>query len=242
MAKGEGEFDMYEDDAAMNEGSLFPLPEPLVPDLFSKPGKNKFIDFLKLYRKKNWAWISKGGRLAKTHFDTFDNVHVLMKEKKDIWLGSPHLLPMTYMDFIHEDCADYTTHESGKGDVGCDPFGCYHFMPWDDQFMDFEEFPKLRHLLLNTTTLQAGDALFIPAYWVHTVRHYPLDMRGTNVAIAFVHQREIRPESRFSSDIAHFWKKHVDGKIDLDPRLCEILGPCPPKIPNWIDVYSLKRG
>jgi len=237
-----------------SDAGLYPVPKGLEADLFSAPGESIFVDFLKAYRKKNWVWTSQGGRHARTHFDNFDNVHVVIKERKHFWLASPRYAPNMYIDFVADDCPG----RAGLVDIGCDDFGCYNFLPFHDEDLHFSRYPKLKQVKMLHTFLQPGDSLLIPAFWIHHVRHLPLkdkdkdkkrkkkkrrkkkkQKRAINVAVAFLHQRQDKPKSRFASDIYKFWRKHDEGKVTKDDFSCtnSDASSCP-----WISKNEELRG
>ena len=186
VSADERTFQLYQSKDVDANGDLAILPGALMEDLADKTQPNVFTDFLSAFSDRIWAWMSKGGRTAQSQITSADTVHVMAREKKDIWLGSPHFLPSTYMDFVADDCPSEM-----YSDFGCDEFGCFHYMPWHDQLIDAQKYPAMRRVRMNTTTLLAGDAVFIPAYWLHAEYDYPYNMKGTNIALIFTHQRKV---------------------------------------------------
>ncbi len=171
------------------EGGLGPCPDHMVEDLYPTEGESHFMDFLKRFRGKNWIWVSQGGRSAQSHFDTFDNVHVVINEKKKFYLGSPKYAPSLYLDFNENDCPGKAMNK--RLDIGCDALGCYNFLPFNDGNLDFQTYPKLKEVKLKSALLEAGDGIFIPQYWFHASEHYPKHERGRNMAVAFLRQRQV---------------------------------------------------
>mmetsp|Transcript_9073 Transcript_9073/g.14481 ORF Transcript_9073/g.14481 Transcript_9073/m.14481 type:complete len:357 (-) Transcript_9073:415-1485(-) len=197
------------------EGHLFPVPGNMVPDLYPKENSG-FIDYIKTFAMRIFAWTSKGERRASCHLGTFDNLHTMISEKKDFWIAAPKYAPHSYIDFVEQKCPG-----RGTGKHGCDSFGCYGFLPFDQENeASLREYPRLKEVETLRTTIHPGDVLLVPAFWLHGVKHYPEEAVGLNIAVAFVHQREDMPDSVFSLDIADFYQKHVDGKVTLAPESC----------------------
>jgi hypothetical protein len=135
------------------------------------------------------AWVTRGGKRAAMHFDSFENVHVMVSGAKHFRLVSPVDALAMYIDFagsaaeaeIDEVCPDH-------GTFGCDGLGCYAFVPFDASSVDVATYPRVQEAVVHTTTLEAGDALVLPSFWFHYIEHLPLDGSGRNVAVTFTNQ------------------------------------------------------
>ncbi len=192
-------------------GVVQDLPKTLVPDLFPDTDEESpFLTFMRVFQQKHWTWASKGGRTAGTHLGSFDNLHTAVVEEKLFWVASPQYALEMYSDFINDDCPGY-----GNGDFGCDGFGCYNFVPFEDFSIDLGLYPEVANVPLNKTTISPGDVLLVPAFWYHHVHHRPTEPVGLNIAVAFVQQRTMMPDSPFAADIVEFWRKHDEGKVSL---------------------------
>lgn len=162
-------------------------------------------------------WVSTGAQRAAMHFDTFDNIHVVVGGAKTLHLVSPEYAPHLYYDFAAADAeessrgADDTVCPS-YGGYGCDGLGCFAYVPFDATHVDPRRFPRVADAEVVSVTLQEGDAVVIPALWSHYIQHHPLDGGGRCIALTFTQQHKweqgatMRP---LSVDVQSVWMDRV---------------------------------
>jgi len=191
------------------------VPEKLLNDLLppkESEHSNRFTDFMREFRLKNFVWTSRGARKARTHFGTFPNLHVMISEKKTWWIASPGWSKHLYIDFVNSRCPG---DHSGGGDFGCDMFGCYQYIPFRDENFCVSDWPMAKEIKWQTTILSPGDVLLVPAFWFHNVWHHPDTPTGKNIAVTFIRQQRNMPKSRFAEDVINFYRQHVEGNVEV---------------------------
>ncbi len=147
-------------------------------------------------------WLSRGGKRASAHYDTFENLHAMVAGEKSFYLIDPVYALSLYYDFPQ------WPREAATGEgIGCDHLGCYGYVPFDADGIDLATFPRVAeipHVL--STTISAGDMLYLPSFWLHYIHHLPLRGVGRNIALTFVQQRTFAGEEEmvlpFGADIA----------------------------------------
>ena len=172
------------------------------------------------------AWVSRGGKDAAMHYDTVDNLHVLLGDAKTFDIISPVDLPHTYLDFPTQSRPDPVVRCPDRSTFGCDDFGCYGYVPFEPSDVRRDEHPLVASATVHTATLHAGDVLALPAYWLHRVRHHPLNdfqrrdleptkrqrdshgpYQGRNIALAFIRPHPSPSASPWAHDIRRWWQE-----------------------------------
>lgn len=143
--------------------------EVLVPRFLRCGYSTSYLDVSNL-------WWASGGQRSVIHSDGMDNVNCLFDGRKRIAFWHPKHKPKIESKALgwvvtEEENADAADH--GK-DVG---YGSYSGK-MDVEAMDLETYPGWSELDWYDATLEAGDCLFIPAAWYHTVASY-----GRNIAV-----------------------------------------------------------
>lgn len=93
-------------------------------------------------------WFAAPGTLTLTHFDRQENINVQITGTKRWLLFSPDQSPALY---------------ANRGGTSTALFS-----PCDIDLPDFDRFPRLADAVRLEATLEAGDAIFVPAgYWHH---------------------------------------------------------------------------
>jgi lysine-specific demethylase 8 len=107
-------------------------------------------------------WVSAKGVRTHLHYDgnCLHNLNAQVTGSKHVQLYSPAQMGKVY-PYLHANGHPYTFSRVNVEDV------------------DDHEFPLFRELEEYQGTLQAGDLLFIPAYWYHTFKH--LGAFNTNI-------------------------------------------------------------
>ena len=99
--------------------------------------------------------VVSGHKKAATHFDTFENLHVVVAGTKKFFLVSPQWARHMYVDYPPSDCAEQFGEASGAQGFGCDSLGCYGYVPFDDYAIDSTEYPLVKDVTLHVATLEA---------------------------------------------------------------------------------------
>lgn len=95
-------------------------------------------------------WMSNGGTISSVHFDTDENIMTSIDGYKETVLTEPIYSRELYVDFHNK----------------------YGLAPLDPEYVDVERYPRTadpEYLVANT---EAGDALYIPDSWWHTIFSY----------------------------------------------------------------------
>ena len=106
-------------------------------------------------------WVSRGLKDAAAHYDTVDNLHVVVADAKRFELLSPDELPNLYADFPPQTRPDAAVLCPDRSSFGCDAFGCYGYVPFDQQRVRAAEYPLVAAAAVHTATLRAGDVLVL---------------------------------------------------------------------------------
>ena len=148
-------------------------------------------------------------------YDTVDSVHVLVAGQKDFLLVGPAGFPNLYLDFpANQRPLDTELACPAAHSFGCDAFSCYAYAPFNSERVDLEAFPRVADAIVYTaTSLFPGDALLLPAFWAHSVIHYPREGGGRNVALSFVKPGAANMTTRpFSPDVLAMWQAAQRGE------------------------------
>ena len=154
-------------------------------------------------------WASNGGKKAAMHYDSFENLHVVVHGEKLFRLASPTHGEKLYLDFVpHEADEDAEVTCPASGSYGCDGLGCFGYVPFDASRVDLKRYPNVASVPVMEALLKAGDVLLLPAFWLHYIVHLPRDGGGRCIALTFTKQRDLggrglglRP---FAAEIAAF--------------------------------------
>ena len=165
-------------------------------------------ELLERFTRTPHVWVSRGEKDAAMHFDTVDNMHVVVADAKQFDLLSPEELPHLYVDFPPQTQPDAAVRCPDRSAFGCDDFGCYGYVPFDQQSVDLDEFPLVARAAVHTATLAAGDVLVLPAYWTHRVRHHLLGggAGARNIGLAFTRPHPRPSASPYAHDIQRWWR------------------------------------
>ena len=98
-------------------------------------------------------WIGNGGQRTATHYDTTHNLACVVAGTKRFTIFSPDQLPNIYI-------GSFSKTPAGAPVSVVDP-----------RAPDFEKYPRYKTALDQAVVVDvnAGDALFLPAYWFHHV-------------------------------------------------------------------------
>jgi len=96
--------------------------------------------------------MSSGGTVSVLHVDAAENLLCLIDGKKELILMEPKYAIDTYMD-----------EKTGK-EWGASPI--------DVDAVDLIRFPNVLNTKYYIATLNAGDLIYIPHWWLHQVRSY----------------------------------------------------------------------
>jgi len=102
-------------------------------------------------------WLGEAGLNTRPHYDTYDNFFVQVKGRKLVRLFSPttsgNMYPYSIEDdFFHNNSAVYISRIR------------------DTEFIDYNQFPKLKNVKCLEGIVEPGDLLFIPSGWWHEVK------------------------------------------------------------------------
>ena len=158
------------------------------------------------------VWASSGGKFAALHFDSVDNVHAIVSGEKDFLLVSPGDIEQIYLDFPANQDDQAAVACPGALSFGCDAFSCYTYAPFSAENIDaatLSRFPLIANVTVHKArSLQAGDAVLVPAFWAHSVIHYPRRGSGRNIALSFTRPGHAGLATRpFSTDIRRLWNR-----------------------------------
>lgn len=202
-------------------GSLDELDPSLLADTWwAQPFGEALWEFA-LDEGAKGLWASSGGKRAAAHYDTFDNLHVVVSGTKEFRLVAPEAAASMYVDFPLSSCPDH-------GVFGCDHLGCYAFVPFNADDVDLAVYPRVADVQVHTATLHEGDTLLIPALWFHYIIHHPLAGDGRCFALTFTQQKPWGrggvpgPRSPVAADVTTYARETVTAR-ERDPRWAEWL-------------------
>ena len=96
-------------------------------------------------------WVSAGAKRAAAHYDTFDNLHVVVNGAKEFRLVSPQAAASMYVDFPPGGhCPDY-------GSFGCDDLGCFAFVPFNADDVDLATYPRVADVQVLPPRMACGQ-------------------------------------------------------------------------------------
>ncbi|KAK6191959.1 hypothetical protein SNE40_003525 [Patella caerulea] len=130
-------------------------------------------------------WLSDGNTLGKTHFDPYDNFLCQISGKKEVILFDPHDNSRLYEAHIPEAILSYNKEEKIFKRKELAESTSLVMSPVDILKPDFKRFPKFADAYPLNCTIDAGDVLFIPAFWWHEVQSYPSKSEHRNLAVNF---------------------------------------------------------
>jgi len=139
------------------------LPGILLPDI----GFHVTLEVFKRledYHRFNTMFFSGGDQLAPLHYDDEDNIYAMIFGEKEFYL---------------HDIADWNSmypHDDEKL-----PDFSQINTPINLSQRDHDRFPRFKESTCYKIRVQAGDILYVPAYWWHTVH-----TKGRSVAVSFV--------------------------------------------------------
>lgn len=144
------------------------VPAPLMHDVELLPflccgGYTKTLHMANL-------WMSSGGTYSVLHNDIQDNINCLFSGTKRIIFWSPE----HRASIQSEDYGWHNYFEDPLDDGGYGSFGRFI----DVQNVDLVKYPGWKHLDWWDGAMEAGDCLFIPHRWYHTVASH-----GRNIAV-----------------------------------------------------------
>ena len=133
-------------------------------------------------------------------------MHTVVRGRKTFRLAAPAHAPRLYVDFV-----DGTPQAApdikcpGNGEYGCDGVGCFGYVPFDAAAVDLRRYPRVADVPTVEATLDAGDALVLPAFWFHFIVHHPLEGGGRCVTLSFTNQSSGMPSMRpLAADVAEY--------------------------------------
>ena len=118
----------------------------------------EFAAFMNVDRTQ--LWIGAGGQVSPLHHDHWDNILCQLEGTRTFTIFDPFQV-------------EYLYPRRGEEDM--------YFSQVDPANPDLKRFPKFAHAEPTTVVLNAGEMLFLPAYWWHQVQHAP----RRNMAVNF---------------------------------------------------------
>ncbi|XP_059175798.1 jmjC domain-containing protein E-like [Physella acuta] len=169
-----------------------------------------FLNVLEL--KHLNIWLSDGNTLGKLHFDPFDNFLCQISGEKHLLLYEPHDNTKLYEAHIQEaklsyDAATHTFHRKTLLESTS-----MVMSPVDPADPNFERFPKFAEVEPLSCKIQAGDVLFMPAFWWHEVQSKPNTTEHRNLAVNFWYEPFLTKEFPCQ-----------ECKLDMNPKYYHLL-------------------
>merc|ERR1711934_274800 len=107
-------------------------------------------------------WFSSGGTSSVLHKDGFENINCLMDGNKDL----------VFIDPSHTQEQLHWDYRDNHGHSYC-----------DTDAVDLKKYPRMRTVKWWKAHMDAGDCLFIPFGWYHSVRSHPNKDEARNLSV-----------------------------------------------------------
>ncbi|KAI8781130.1 jmjC domain-containing protein E [Biomphalaria glabrata] len=130
-------------------------------------------------------WLSDGNTLGKLHFDPFDNFLCQISGVKELLLYEPHDNSKLYEAHIQEAVLSYNQSSHTFHRKTLLESTSMVMSPVDISDPDLKRFPKFADLQPLNCTIQAGEVLYMPAFWWHEVQSKPNVSEHRNMAVNF---------------------------------------------------------
>jgi len=127
-------------------------------------------------------WMGTGGEVSPNHFDWYDNIYVVVGGTKRLTISPPSSTPYLY------------PVQLGDGQPGNDVIQAQA----DVVNPDYDRFPLLRKAQIFDVDVEAGDALYIPAFWWHR-----MEGKGPTASVSY-------------------WLQEVHSATGIDPSLVKL--------------------
>ena len=126
-------------------------------------------------------WWSRGGTRSSLHYDPLDNLHCIVSGAKEFTI-----FPSKHVSRTHiSDAAFFgrSNNDNNNDDMIYEFHTNREVSLVDVDAVDLLRYPGLKNASFQTIRLNAGDCLFLPYFWPHSVRSLKHDKN--NIAVSF---------------------------------------------------------
>jgi peptidyl-lysine (3S)-dioxygenase / protease len=177
--------DCLRDEYSMLVSDISELP---VSDVFSSPP-----DAINL-------WIGDDRAVSSLHSDPYENLYAVVSGVKRFTLFPPTDLPYLYRRRVRQAQYDVAFHIHDTSPPT--------EIPWfqvDPDQPDFDAFPLFKHATPISVEIGAGDVLYLPALWYHSVAQTP-GPDGATIAVNFWYDMQF--------DARYTWLRYQEAAVE----------------------------
>lgn len=130
-------------------------------------------------------WLSDGNTVGKLHFDPFENLLGMAAGSKTFLVYAPQDSERLYEGHIPEGELTYVEETDHFERTQLQESTAMVMSPFNPAAPDFDRFPESANAKQMACRVDAGDVLYLPAFWWHEVVSAPDKQERRNLAINF---------------------------------------------------------